>query len=145
MSERARQDVLRRSGPPRAMQPIQRDDRAGSGPGYFVVLREIDGDVLHCQRLRYTDNPPQVGRYEAVGAVLDAYPMTTAVASDFAPYEWAETVTGDGDPMDNPVTTGTVPLLAIPDLRGFLMVCVAPKFEVSLLDPEQPANECGEG
>lgn len=134
--QRDRQRRLRASGKQEVRQPGRTDVLLGGMGLVPVVLRSIDIEAgeMHAQRLRYKDSPPVVGSYETYGEQFQVYPLTTAVYADYEHWLWP----------DDPITTATVPLLALND-RGYWMVMIPFKAHGALLPPDEPVNECGFG
>ena len=85
---RRRAERLQRASAGKQTQP-QRPEIGGEG-AYAripVIIRAIDltAGSMSVQRLRYTDDPPVAGAWEAVGPTFTAYPIEgTCIAS----YNW---------------------------------------------------------
>lgn len=144
---RARQKLLQSVGRgtrPVADAPQPRDMPAASQSWIRGVLRSIDvvAASMTWQRIRYTDSPPVVGQVEAFGRVETCYPLETARVADYGVWVWPATVTSAEGTVDNPITLETIPVLFSRNGRGDWIAMVAWKFDASLLDPTEPANEC---
>ena len=127
----ARGERLQRSTPPVTVRSNKTTDAPSSGVRAIGVIRDISGDVIKWQRIRYKDRPPVVGNYEAYGPIEDGYPIETATAGIYKQWEF-----GDGD-----VDITVLPIEAV-QRGGSWIIYQLFKAESSPLDAEGEIAGC---
>lgn len=132
---RRRAERIVRGSKTTTSQPIPTAAPGGGGENRFIgIIRKIEGDILKWQRIRYADNPPQVGRYEAFGEIKDGYPIETAIVAHYKHWVFGP---------------GTVTALALPIFatkrRGAWIIELYMKADYSVLDPSAVVYGGGQG
>jgi len=91
---RERQERISRGAATTTTQPIPTAPLSSTAPSgrTIGIIRLIDpvAGVIKWQRIRYKDNPPKAGEYEAFGDVEDGYPLELSVLGDYAIWVWGE-------------------------------------------------------
>ena len=142
----ARDRRIRAEARQRTAQPARSAEPSPGRSWIPVVLRSVDVATgeMYFHRLDYSTDPPEVGAYKTFGNLERCYPLPTAVYADYEPFVWPEFVEGSDPPQEYPVTTLTIPMMALKH-RGHWIVQIPLKGLAGLLDLSLPISGCGHG